>query len=280
VIEAVVVEPHQRVGRRRGLLPFVAFVPPGNDRGDVQVVGQHQQLDVFEWPMHVQIARPPTFLRHVDEPLDLHRLGVVGEVVDGEVAGAVEVLRPAFDLERIVAARQLELDLAVKHEMIVEEWLLGDALRLAGLVLQVHAAGDRLSRFGVDDGEREFAGGGLHGPGKCKVQNAKCKGQNDEQQRQYIVPAAGGVRECLLHGSTCSRGVPDVRLRAGVTNSSTRRCLRTRRLAQTQPPLASSRRCGELNPNLRLRLCDAAAQRTLNGRTSHLLAVARLGAVQ
>jgi len=76
VVKAIAVELHQRLLGQFLALPLVLIVPPRHDRTDVQVFGPHQQLDVRRQAMNVQIARPPPFLLHIDEPLHLDRLRV------------------------------------------------------------------------------------------------------------------------------------------------------------------------------------------------------------
>ena len=151
--------------------PVVLVVPPGDDLGHVQVVGRHEQRHVLDRPADEQVARPPAFRRHVDEPPQIDLLRVVGEALDGEVAFAVEVFRAAFQLERILAQRQLQRDVAGKDEMVGPEG--GRRVGPAGppgfplwvaRTEQVHAAGDRLAACFVHHADGQLLVGGPQRP--------------------------------------------------------------------------------------------------------------------
>ena len=83
-------------------------------------------------PADVQIARPPAFGRHVDEPPQFDLLRIVGKGLDGKVAVLIEIFQAAFDDERIISQRQFQEDFARQDEMILPE---GDFFDLARLIL-------------------------------------------------------------------------------------------------------------------------------------------------
>ena len=157
VIEAVAVEPDQEALGGRLAAPVVPVVPPANHRGDVQIVRQHQQLDVSGGPADVQVTRPPPVRRHVDKPQHVHLFAVVGETVDGEPPTPFEVFRPPLQLERVLAQGELQGDRAGKDEVIVPKGHLAGPVRPPLGVSQVHATGDRLLGLAVDHSQLQLS---------------------------------------------------------------------------------------------------------------------------
>jgi hypothetical protein len=158
VEETLVGELRERLGRQRLVLELVGFVPPGDDRRDVQVLGLHQQGDIGERAMDMEVAGPPALLFHVDEAVDLDRLGVVGVPLDREVARAEFVFRAAFQFKCVTARSELERHFAGYDEMVVPGDRARHFDRPAGLVLQMHAGGGQLAAICIDDADFKPAG--------------------------------------------------------------------------------------------------------------------------
>ena len=82
LVDPIVVERHQRdswAALEVLAAQIVLVVPPGDGLGDVQVVGRHDQFQVADIAAEVQVAGPPAFVAHVDDPPQLDLLAVVGE---------------------------------------------------------------------------------------------------------------------------------------------------------------------------------------------------------
>ena len=204
VVIAVAVEPDQGVGWE--LLGAVAcavpqvpvqlaVVPPGDHRRDVQVLGPHQQGDLGDRPMHVQLARPPALLGEIGQSLeldlDLHRCRVPGR----EPAARPGILRPAFDLVGIVSRGDLKPRSTGASEVIAPERQDGRPLRLAGCVDQVNTARDRLARFPVEYRELDQAGTVL-GFGRASCKGAGQRRASPREHRTSLAllasPRCGG----------------------------------------------------------------------------------------
>ena len=110
----------------------------------MQVLGPHEQLDVFDRAVNVQVAGPPALRRQVREPLQLDGELSGAPGFQGERVGVEFVLRPALDLDGVLPGGKVQPDRSRADEVIVPEREFRGALRLAGGVLQVDAAGNGL----------------------------------------------------------------------------------------------------------------------------------------
>ena len=126
LVGSILVKCHEPVLRQLEILAreIVLFVPPSDGLGDVQVVGQHDQLDVADVAAKVEIARPPAFRAHIDDPPQLDLFRVVGGAFDNKVACDVVVFRTALQLERIMAGGEIERDRAGEDEMVAPKRVL------------------------------------------------------------------------------------------------------------------------------------------------------------
>src|SRR5262249_41428325 len=80
--------------------PGIAVVPPGNDWRDVQVLSLHEELDITDGAMHVQVAWPPALRGQVRQAPQLDSEFLPSIARQGKRAGMYLVLRAALDLER------------------------------------------------------------------------------------------------------------------------------------------------------------------------------------
>ena len=183
-------------------------MPPGDHRGDVQVFGLHQEGDLGDRPMHVQLARPPALLGEIRQALELD-LDLHGCLLAGrELAAGPGILRPAFDLVGIVARGDVQPGGTGASEVVAPEGQGGRPLRFTGRVAQVDAARDRLARLPVEHRELDRAGTVLgfgRVPGKGDGQQEQA-GENTEHPTHCGPPLGRATR----FGSSPSapRGLP------------------------------------------------------------------------
>ncbi len=161
VVETVGVKLGEEVGGKV-VGPWVLLVPPGDDRGEVEVFGAHEEWDVGDGAMDVEVAGPPSFAGEVGEALEAvgDALGTV--VGDGELAGGRGVFGAAFDLVSVGSGRELEDDFAGANEMVAPGGEAGGEDGFAGGVLEVDSTGNQGAGLGRLGGQADgdLGGGG------------------------------------------------------------------------------------------------------------------------
>ena len=68
VVIPIPIKLNQRVSRKGAIPPLVPCVPPRDDRSHVEVLRPHEQLDIAEQSMNVQLPRPPSFFGQIGQP--------------------------------------------------------------------------------------------------------------------------------------------------------------------------------------------------------------------
>ena len=104
-----------------GSFPFILRVRPGDDFGQMQVLGLHQQVDVFHRAMDVEVSCPPTLLRHIDKTFHFQRFGVGAPAFHFEVTALGVVLGTTFHLKCIITLAKSELDRGAEDKMVFKK---------------------------------------------------------------------------------------------------------------------------------------------------------------
>jgi hypothetical protein len=107
----------------------------GDDRADVEIFGFHQEFDVHERAMNVQVARMPAEFPEVGDPLELHAQRVVAAGLDFNVAAQPFVLRTALDLVSVFPRQHRQGNTAVADKVVPEKRQFRRPLCLARLVI-------------------------------------------------------------------------------------------------------------------------------------------------
>ena len=179
-------------GGRRGGPADVAAADQGRH---VEVLGQHDQRQLTGRQLHLQIARPPAFGRHVDIAAHVDFVMVGCTALDYEVALAQAVLRPLLHAERIAAGLELQDRASVEHELGAASRQAGNRHGAATCVPQFDAYGRRFLGLRVLHGKLQLAVGRLELRGNTTC-DGRHKGRTGEQPaRGKLVgqtsPAAG-----------------------------------------------------------------------------------------
>ncbi len=122
------------------------------------IVGLHRQLQFALRAANIEIAGPPTFLRHVGGALQRDSLLVVGAVVNGEVARGVFKLGTVLDFEEIVAAKEFQLHATGHGSMVVPIRKLRQLDGNAFFRAEMNTKRQHLTGFGIDDVEQQLPG--------------------------------------------------------------------------------------------------------------------------
>src|SRR5262249_14309709 len=101
--------------------------------------------------MHMQLSRPPSLRGQIDEPLRLIGQPHIRPGLHLEGRAKPRIFGAALDVQGVLTGIQLHVGRARRNEMVEPKGQLPRPLRLAGRVLEVDAAWDRLCTLLVAD---------------------------------------------------------------------------------------------------------------------------------
>lgn len=127
--------------------PLIAAIPPSDERRKIQVLRLHQQVDLRQWPMNVQIRRKPTFASKVGNAFQGQSHQLRRLVADGDFPLQPFVFRATLDLVTVAANRQLKLGRSRAYEVIAPKRQASSPLRFAIGIKQMDPTRQRLAVF-------------------------------------------------------------------------------------------------------------------------------------
>ena len=118
MVIAIGVELNQWIFRQLTLGPHIFFIPPGDHRRNMQIVGPHQQFDFLGPSTNMKIARPPAFVGQIRKSFHVDRFDIVAKTFHRKVAATSQILGPTLNVKSVIALAQLERHFAIENKMI------------------------------------------------------------------------------------------------------------------------------------------------------------------